>query len=70
MRILKPEITSPELLTEAEAAALLTLKPQTLANWRSTKRQSLPYVQLGGAIRYRKSDITQFIEERIVAVNT
>lgn len=70
MRIQHPEIESPELLTESEAAALLTLKPQTLANWRSTKRQALPYVQLGGAIRYRKSDIRQFIEERIVAVNT
>lgn len=69
MRRQHPEIASPGLLTEAQAAALLALKPQTLANWRCTRRQALPYVQLGGAIRYRQRDIQQFIEERIVAAN-
>lgn len=56
-----------ELITEDEAAELLKLKPQTLANWRCTKRVRLPYIKLGNkAIRYRRDRVLAFIAEQEV----
>ncbi len=55
-------ITTDKMLTDDEAAEMLGLRPQTLAVWRCTGRNSLPYVQLGRAIRYRASDVQAFIE--------
>ena len=52
------------LLTEVQAAELLTLKPETLSVWRSTKRYALPYLKVGRSIRYRRSDIEKFLEQR------
>jgi len=50
------------LLDEVEAAALLRLKPATLANWRCTGRRQLPYIDLG-KVRYRLSDILAYCIE-------
>ena len=60
----KYEDTDPNLalLSGAEAAALLQLKPATLTNWRSSGRHNLPYVD-AGKIRYRLSDVIAFMEK-------
>ena len=50
------------LLNEREAAAVLTLKPATLTNWRHTGRYGLPYIRAGKAIRYRLSELLAFME--------
>jgi len=50
------------LLPEAQTAALLGVKPGTLAVWRSTKRYGLPYVKIGAKVRYRRSAVLKFIE--------
>ena len=57
-----------ELLTPKAVAALLSVKPQTLEVWRSTKRYpDLKYVKLGkGIIRYRAHDVEMFIAKRLV----
>lgn len=49
----------PELLTTNEAAMRLGISPQTLTNWRSLGRftTELPWVKLGGAIRYKSEDV-------------
>ena len=50
------------LLTRQEAAALLQLKPQTLAKW-SMEGKHLPVVRVGDrAVRYRLWDVQQLIE--------
>lgn len=50
------------LITEAEAAALLAIAPATLKAWRSTNRTAKPvHCRIGGAVRYRRSDIDAFI---------
>jgi hypothetical protein len=36
----------------------------TLAVWRSTKKYNLPYVKIGRYVRYRKSDLRKFAQER------
>lgn len=53
--------THQPLLTTAQAAALLNLHPVSLRTARSKKKLNLPYVRVGGAIRYRREDIEAFI---------
>jgi predicted DNA-binding transcriptional regulator AlpA len=57
------EAPSPDqLLNEKEAASILTVQPATLTTWRSKQSQALPYVKLGRAVRYRRSDVMAFID--------
>lgn len=52
------------LLLPEEAASRLRVEPGTLAAWRSTGRQDLPYLKLGGhLVRYRASDVDKFISD-------
>lgn len=57
-----------ELLTEAEAAAVLRLKRHTLAHWRTVaryrgKRKGPAYIQSGkGRVLYLLTDIDAWIE--------
>jgi excisionase family DNA binding protein len=53
-----------KLLTEQEAADLLTVSPGTLSVWRCTRRYALRFIKVGRAVRYRESDILAFIESR------
>lgn len=46
-----------EYLTPKQVSALLRIAEGTLAAWRSTDRVKLPYVKIGGAVRYRRSDV-------------
>lgn len=60
-----------QLVTETEAARALGLSPGTLKAARLHRLQSnplrdLPYVQIGRAIRYRRSDIADWIEMHTV----
>jgi len=55
-----------KLLTENQTADLMTIQPQTLSVWRTTKRYDLPYLKIGRAVRYRRSDVMAFIESRMV----
>jgi excisionase family DNA binding protein len=57
---------SLQLLTARQAAKLLGVTTSTLAVWRCTKRYPLRYVKIGGKVRYRQSDLVQFIEVRTV----
>ena len=54
-----------ELLTRRQAAAILNMRPQTLAVWGMSGKY-LPYVRVGRTVRYRLSDIEKLIEQRLV----
>jgi excisionase family DNA binding protein len=54
-----------ELLSRAEAAAYLGVAKQTLAIWKCSKRYDLKYVKIGRLVKYRKSDLDQFIEKNL-----
>jgi hypothetical protein len=53
---------TPRLLSHFEAARLLNVKSQTLANWRSSRRVQIPYFKVGRAIRYAESDLLAFLD--------
>jgi hypothetical protein len=52
------------MLTQEEAADLLSISPATLATWRCTGRYDLPFVRIGRAIRYLEADVLAFINKR------
>ncbi|MGD9152759.1 MAG: helix-turn-helix domain-containing protein [Gammaproteobacteria bacterium] len=53
-----------QLLNPADVADLLGIKVETLQIWRCNHRYDLPYVKIGGRIRYKISDVEKFIESR------
>ncbi len=55
------------LVDQAAAAEILQVKPNTLTNWRCTKRYSIPYIKIGRCVRYRVSDLLAFVERRRVS---
>ena len=49
------------LLDSKQVAELLNLKEGSLSVWRCTKRHPLKYVKIGRLVRYRLSDIEEFL---------
>jgi excisionase family DNA binding protein len=62
----QPASLLDNLLTPAQAAALLGLAPGTLEVWRCTKEYPLNYYKIGGRVRYRREDIEAFVRARMV----
>ena len=46
------------------AAKVLDVTPGTLSVWRSTGRYRLPFVKIGAKVRYRQSDLDNWIQAR------
>jgi excisionase family DNA binding protein len=58
---------SPSGLMRPKAAAeYLGVTESTLSVWRSTNRQKLAYVKMGHLCMYRKTDLDEFINARLV----
>jgi len=53
-----------DLLTPDQVASTLGLSHRTLAAWRSSRRNLLPYVKVGSRVRYRSEDISTWLESR------
>jgi predicted site-specific integrase-resolvase len=58
--------TATRLLSEQDTAEILGIRPQTLTNWRCTKRVPLPFVRVGRCIRYRLQDVEDFLAKNTV----
>jgi len=58
------ELNQHRLLSRKEAAAFLGVKEITLAVWKSSKKHNIPVVKVGRLIRYRFSDLLDFVESR------
>jgi hypothetical protein len=54
----------PVSLDDKLTAETLGVKATTLAVWRSTGRYNLPYIKVGRLVRYRVSDIAEFLISR------
>jgi len=57
----------PAILTSAQAAEYLGIEAQTLAVWRMSGRNALPFVKVGRNVRYRKSDLDKSLQSRTVS---
>lgn len=56
--------SAADLLTPDQVAATLGLSHRTLAAWRSSRRNPLPYVKVGSRVRYRPKDVSAWLESR------
>ena len=56
--------TDTELVNVKEAATILDVSPGTLDVWRSTGRYNLPFIKVGGKVRYRRIDLISWLEQR------
>lgn len=54
------------LLNREEAAQYIGVQPQTLAVWATTGRYGLPMIKVGRSVRYRKTDLDQWLARRTV----
>jgi hypothetical protein len=61
-----PVTKSSRFLNTEEAAEFLDKAPGTLVVWRSTKRYDLPYLKIGGSVRYDMEDLLAFLESQRV----
>lgn len=64
---MNPAVVLPDLLSPRDVADRLGVSEQTLANWRSVHRYDLPFIKVGGAVRYDSRDVAAFIESRRVS---
>lgn len=51
-----------EMLTVEQVSTYLKISPTTLAYWR-TRRIGIPFVKVGSAVRYRRSDLEAWLEK-------
>ena len=54
----------PKFMNQNSAARYLGVEPRTMANWRSSKKYNIPYVKVGSLVKYRQSDLDDFLESR------
>lgn len=59
------EVHNEPLLDRKSAAKYLNLSPGTLAVWDCTKRYDLKPIKVGRAVRYRRSDLDNFLNSRL-----
>jgi excisionase family DNA binding protein len=57
-------VTMPTLLTSSQVSQYLRVPASTLANWRYQGRGPA-FVRLGGHVRYRASDVTEWIDRQL-----
>jgi len=53
----EPRITKDQLLTTAQVAEILGVSEGTLSTWRCTRRVEVPYLKIGGRVRYKRSEV-------------
>lgn len=59
-------VDTTRLISREEAAAILGIRPHTLACWASSGRYGLSYVRIGRRAMYRRQDIEAFISSNLV----
>ena len=60
-----PDTEGQQLLRQAEVARILNLSPRTLEAWRHRGGGPRYYLLNPRCVRYRRSDLIEFLEERV-----
>ena len=60
-------MNTENLISPRQLSEVLQVKESTLANWRCKKSIDLPYVVIGGLVRYRTADVDSYIQRQIRA---
>lgn len=62
---MEPKTTNDRLLDRKSAARYLSVSPGTLAVWDCTKRYDLKPIKIGRSVRYRLSDLNNFLDQQL-----
>lgn len=54
---------SQQLLSADDVAEILGVSTSTLAKWRQAGNPDLPFLRINNRIRYRESDVEQFLDD-------
>lgn len=57
---------SDPMLPNATAAGYLGITPHTLNVWRCNKRFNIPYIKVGGSVKYRQSTLDNFLLQQTI----
>lgn len=57
-------LNPPAQVDDKQAAQALGVKASTLSVWRSTGRYNLPFRKVGRLVRYRLTDLAEFLARR------
>ena len=57
----------PMHVSDREAAVILGVKTSTLAVWRCAGRYDLPYFKIGRNVRYRITDLAEFLARSVLS---
>lgn len=57
------------LVSSKEAARMINVAFQTLAQWRMNRKVNIPFVRIGRRVMYRHSDLAEFIAENRHHIN-
>ena len=63
-RLLKEQAAQPRYLDTRQASELTGIATVTLERWR-VDREGPPYVKLGRLVKYRRTDLDDFMEARL-----
>lgn len=55
-----------DLLNNDQAAAYIGVTPRTLEVWRCTKRHPISFIKVGRLVKYRKTALDAFLDQRTV----
>lgn len=58
-----------DLLNTEQAAAYLGVTSRTLEVWRCTKRQAIPYIKVGRLVKYRKTELDQWLARQTIGAD-
>jgi excisionase family DNA binding protein len=53
-----------DLIDCQETAEILGISKSALEAWRTTGRYQLPFIKVGRNVRYRRSDVLQWLDSR------
>lgn len=53
-----------DLIDSQETAEILGISKSALEVWRTTGRYQLPFIKVGRNVRYRRSDVLEWLDSR------
>jgi len=59
-----------DLIDSQETAEILGISKSALEVWRTTGRYKLPFIKVGRNVRYRRSDVLEWLDSRTRAGST
>ncbi|MBR1605134.1 MAG: helix-turn-helix domain-containing protein [Alphaproteobacteria bacterium] len=63
---MKNKTITPTLLSTEDAAIYLGISARTLETWRCKQRYDIPYVRIGSVVRYKISDLDDYISKNTI----